>query len=364
MNDNTNNLYIYGAGKRGSELFEIVQEFYADKINIRGFIDREKKGTKYNLPIYDLDSIPYDSIIVISIFRFELALEIALNLKEKGFSEIYWYSVENKRKIRINFFLEQCINCSEWSEETLFHVEMHAMDACNLNCIGCTHFSPILKKEKPDLKTQLLNIDLLSKKIASIAQFHILGGEPFLNDEILYYVKKVRETYPLSSIIIVTNGLLIPKLPKNVLKYLAEENISVSISEYEPTHQMIDQIKNVLNQYNVMYYIREARETFNIPLSINKTDEIYCISNGCITIAKGKISRCPTLMYIEDFNKKFNFSFPNEGILDLETEMSGIELKKKLYEAIPLCQYCVKNEVSWGRCGKEIVAEYFVKMND
>ena len=145
------NIYIYGAGKRGSELFEIIQEFYVDKINVRGFIDREKKGTKYNLPIYDICSISCDSIIVISVFRFKLALEIALNLKEKGFSKIYWYSVENRRKTRIDFFLEQCVNCSEWSEETLFHVEMHAMDACNLNCVGCTHFSPIFKKEKLDL---------------------------------------------------------------------------------------------------------------------------------------------------------------------------------------------------------------------
>lgn len=291
-------------------------------------------------------------------------MEIALDLKEKGFSKIYWYSVENRRKTRIDFFLEQCVNCSEWSEETLFHVEMHAMDACNLNCVGCTHFSPIFKKEKLDLKTQLLNIDMLSKKITSIVQFHILGGEPFLNDEILCYVKKVKQTYPMSSVIIVTNGLLIPKLPKEVLEYLAKENISVSISEYEPTHKIIEKIKNVLNQYNVMYNIREARETFNIPLSLKPTGENYCISNGCITIAKGKISCCPTLMYIEDFNKKFKFSFPDEGILDLETVMSGMELKKKLQEPIPLCQYCVKNEVNWSRCGKEIVAEYFVKMND
>lgn len=361
MSNERKKIYIYGAGNRGIEFYENIQALYAEKIYVEGFIDANKSGNLCGLPIYRITEVEKDSVIVVSVFQFEIALQIVVKLKSEGYTKVYWYNINNSRRERVDFFLEQCVDASEWVEETLFHVEMHAMDACNLNCVGCTHFSPIFEKKKPNTEMQLRDVELLRQKIMSIAQFHILGGEPFLNDEILFYVDKVKELYPKAGIIIVTNGLLIPKLPKEVLEYLAAENICVSISEYEPTHRMIGQIVDVLNEYNVMYYIREARNIFNIPLSVKPVEDVYCISNNGIIIANGRIARCPSLMYIEELNERFQFSFPTEGILDLSSSISGVELKRKLQEEVPLCHHCVKNEVEWSTCGSKVLAEYFVK---
>ena len=357
-------IYIYGAGDRGTELYENIQKFYVDTIDISGFIDKEKIGIKCGLPISRIDTIFKDSVIVISIFKFEVALQVALELKEQGFCNVYWYNANDYREERVNFWAEQCVDCCDWCEGTLRYVEMHAMDSCNLNCIGCTHFSPIFGDEELSLKNQLDTVLLLQQKVTSVARFCILGGEPFLNKEIQLYIEGVKKIFPKAHISIVTNGLLIPRLPEKLLQYISKENICISISEYEPTHRMINQIIEVLNKYNIIYNIREARKLFNKPLSLRPVEEVYCISDGCVIISDGKIARCPTLMYIEKLNEKFQTDFPTEGIYDLGGEMSPKELKRVLKEPISLCNHCVKNEIKWGTCGSSVSLEHFVKVED
>jgi organic radical activating enzyme len=356
-------VYIYGAGNRGIELIENIQAQYSSMICVKGFIDREKTGTQNGILISTINSIPKDAIIVISIARFEIALQVVLELKSEGFSKIFWYNVWNKRKQCMDFFTEQCVDCKGWAEDTLLHVEMHAMDACNLNCVGCTHFSDIFPKEKPDAESRFQDIALLRRKISSIAQFFVLGGEPFLNDEVAKYTDRVRQLYPDACVSVVTNGLLVPSLPEKLLEYLGRENICISVSEYEPTHRMMSQIENVLNQYNIIYNIRrqEGRQIFNKPLSLQPSDEYYCVSQDCINIGGGKITRCPTLMYIADLNKKFGLDFPIDGMVELTSDMSGRELKNQLNKPVPLCRYCVKNEIPWQTCGRDVLVEHFVK---
>lgn len=88
--------------------------------------------------------------------------------------------------------------------------------------------------------------------------------------------------------------------------------------------------------------------------------EKYCISNGCIW--NGKIARCPTLMYITEFNRYFKTSFPEEGILSLDGPVSGKELVDFLEEDVPLCSYGGHHEVDWDACGNNVTIDKFVNM--
>lgn len=124
---NRDSIFIYGAGERGVELLKNIDVFYRDKILVKGFVDEKKQGVKCNVPIYKIDEILKESIIVISVFNFEIALQIALELKEKGFQKIFWYNIKTTREERIDFFTDQCVDCSKWNEATLYHVEMHVI---------------------------------------------------------------------------------------------------------------------------------------------------------------------------------------------------------------------------------------------
>lgn len=362
---NSDHIYIYGAGNRGRELLALLNEYYSETICIDGFIDRCKEGYIDSYTIYKPDNtIRKNEKIVISVADMEIAFQIALDLRLMGYRSVYWYNIKNCRLKPIDFFAEQCISCNGWNEATFLHVELHAMDACNLNCAGCTHFAPIFDKEKPNTEARINDIVLLRKKISSVARFYILGGEPLLNNELDKYIEAVRREFPNAYVAIVTNGLLIPRCSEKLLKYLSTENICVCISEYAPTRQMMSAIVDTLNKYNIVYNIRPFDEKllFNKPLSKEKTGECYCISLGCVNIWNQKIARCPTLMYITELNRKFNLNFPEEGIIDMTSDITGIELKNKMHMTVPLCDYCSKNEMKWSMCGREPMASDFVKM--
>ena len=153
---------------------------------------------------------------------------------------------------------------------------------------------------------------------------------------------------------IVTNGLLIPKLNQEVWKAIYENRIVISISEYEPTHSMINRIKDILEEHDVAYILRpyESKTKFIKPLSLipDSKYEKECISNGCINIWNGQIARCPNLMYINRFNEAFQTALPNQGIYELDS-LDGREIIRLMKEAVPLCDYCIHNEISWGSCG-------------
>lgn len=305
--------------------------------------------------------------IVIALFDFELVKEICQLIKKKGFTDIFWFQYKKEAFHYDDFFVEQCNNCKNWKDDLMLQTEMHVMDSCNLNCRGCAHFSPIFPDVLPDLNARLSDVKCLSEKISHIVRFYILGGEPLLNPEISNYIRGIRKILPETQLYIVTNGLLIESLTEDTLQCIKENRIWMSISEYRPTHNRMDNIRKILDQYKIFYEIREAlgKEIFNLPFSLS-THSKYpksCISNGCITIWNGKIARCPQLMYISSFNSYFGTSLPEEGVLELNHCPSGEELLKILKQDVPLCAHCIQNKIEWSVCGKNAKLEDFA-VND
>ncbi len=357
------NIYIYGAGKNGNDVLKLIKECYSNLFSINCFLDSNKTGTIDDIPIHKIDEVDlYYSTVIIALFDFKEATKTFLELKQRGVKNIWWFK-NSKKAFGKNFFNEQCISCEKWQEYMLEHVEMHIMDACNLNCRGCTHFSPIFKKEIPDLNSRISDLKKLLNKDVHIVQFNLLGGEPFLNPEINKYIVECRRILQYSEIVIVTNGLLIPELKDNILKCIKENNIKVSVSEYLPTHKMIQKIEERLDSYSIIYNIRayDTKEKFNKPLHLNADGKYkhLCISDGCVNIWNGRIARCPTLMYIDSFNRKFMTNLPSEGILSLDDCPNGKQLIETLEKKVPLCDYCIENNIDWSVCGKEVSLDDF-----
>lgn len=354
-------IYIYGAGKRGGYFLALLKNCYSEEISVEGFIDRTATGVIENYPIYRLSELQDKTVrIVIAVAAFRMAKEIHHTLQMAGFHDVWWFCGRHYRKEYRNLFSEQCVSCQEWGEDTLPQIEMHAMDWCNLNCVGCAHFSPIFEKKVPDTQSRLDDVKRLREKIPHIVHFYILGGEPFLNPDLCSYLE-IKNIYPHTRLTIVTNGLLLLKTPAGVFERLRDESVCISISKYKPTDGCMDKIQQILDRYNLIYTIRENKGKFNIPLSFEKGEK-YCISNGCINLWNGKIARCPTLMYITEFNRYFNTSFPAEGILSLEGSISGKELVDFLKKDVPLCSYCGHHEVDWDVCGKNITVDQFANI--
>lgn len=358
---------IWGAGKVGERVIKQL-ETEVSSYKLLGFGDNKKRGMYCGYPIIPIEEIDNSTIVIMAVASAENMMEIYYMLYDLGFRKVYWYfGKENTLYSSMNiedFLKESCIFCSNWGESVIKQVEMHVVDFCNLNCRGCTHYSPVFPKEYPDVEIRMKDVEKLKKKFTHIINFYLLGGEPFLHPDIISYIRKTRKILPDTNIYIVTNGLLIPTLNEEVLQTIYDNEVIVSISEYEPTHRIINKIISTLDKYGIVYQIRpfDIKQKFNLPLTLDKNNHYArkCISNGCVNIWQGKIARCPSLMYIDVLNEKFGLTLPNEGIISLDDSLQGRELLKELKKEVPLCQHCVEYEIEWKRCGNNIDVSDFV----
>ena len=84
-------------------------------------------------------------------------------------------------------------------------LEYHLADHCNLNCAGCTHFSPIAKPHFASLERFEENLKKLKEWNFEIGQFNLLGGEPLLHSQVRDFIE-VAHKYLTCPICIKTNG--------------------------------------------------------------------------------------------------------------------------------------------------------------
>lgn len=357
------NTYIYGAGMIGEHVVLKMKEY---GIPLAGFIDSYKTGSYLGYPIVSLDNIGHDDNVIISVLNTNMILEIYKRLRSEDIKNIYWFydaKCKSEKNNNEKFFENECMKLIDWGELIMPHIELHISDKCNLNCKGCTHFSPLFDEIGANFEQKINDIKQLKKLFSDIFRVDILGGEPLLNPELKKYVVTLREELPNSFIQIYTNGILIPKLQEDVLQAIYDYNIGVSISEYYPTHKMINDIIKRLEEYNIRYRIAEydSKQLFNKPISIS-TESKYpqkCISDGCITVSNGMISRCPTLMYINKFNEVFHQNLPTDGIYRISDYNDGEQLLKDMKKEVPLCKHCIACDMKWSVCEKEKKFEDF-----
>lgn len=351
----TSKVFFYGAGECAREALARFREYGQPRPSFAGFLDNVKTGQYLGHDILPVEAaVGANGAIVITVKRLHDIADIHAKIRKTGMKNIYYYS---DYKIELLFrrttFLDDCCIFLP-GDDILTQAEVHIADHCNLRCKGCAHFTPIFDDTLPDFSQILDDIRLLKSKFSHIIRFYLLGGEPFLNPALDKYTREIRAILPDTELCCVTNGLLVPKAQPHILRELSAQRILVEISEYAPTHRMIDAITARFTEFGIAYRIRSYtnKQKFNKPLTLNPDSQLpkLCISEGCVNIWRGKIARCPTLMYLDRFNKHFGTHLPTDGIFDLASCPDGQKLLALLQTPVPLCHYCVENPIDWGQC--------------
>lgn len=346
-------LYIYGAGKVGRGAQVKIESLYHGYV--KGFCDTYKTGSYSERNIIPLNKISDNATLVIANDYPKSMTEMYRNAKKHGIKNIYWYlNLDDIPKEKKGFLEDECMKINNWGEEILPDLEVHIADNCNLNCRGCTHFSPLFRTINVDYQNRIEDIEKVRNKVSNISRLDILGGEPLLNDELKNYIVDIRKLLPDTRINVFTNGILIPAQEKSLFETMRSENVYFMISEYPVLSGKIQEIRELLYEEGIRYQITPIRNEFNLPLSlsVNSKHDQLCISNGCVCVRDGKIGRCPTLMYVYKFNEHYGKNLPETGILSLDDPLRGRELLDFLEKPVELCKYCVKNPITWSQCEK------------
>lgn len=227
-------------------------------------------------------------------------------------------------------------------------LEIHVSNHCNLSCRGCSHISPLEKKEFLNEETMYMVL----KKLSSVLHckvIRLLGGEPTLNNNLENIVRKIKEIGISDEISIPTNGILITKLSENILN-----NIDiVEISNYNYSEKFSKALiewaeKNKDKVTTYIYLYDYFREPFSYKKNNNKqlVDDIYktCIISQkwqCFNVYGEYFYKCPQSLAICKNIQECNFD--KNGVKILENSNLEKELSEYINSKDPLqaCNYCL-----------------------
>lgn len=234
-------------------------------------------------------------------------------------------------------------------------LEINLTQACNLNCKGCTHYSPIAPKDDAEqLSIIKANVEHLAKikGAEQIAQLYLIGGETLLYPHLNEAIEIAREFFPATPISIFTNGLLIPKMPDDFWDTCRKHRVLIDITRY-PINVNYDHLIEIVRSKGVevkQFADRSIDNSFQrFPLDQNKRQwarlaHFTCFNYGCLSIVGENLYPCSISGCIELLNKRFGTSFEHEDddylrIADLKDVKEIFRLRNR---PVPFCAYCMK----------------------
>jgi MoaA/NifB/PqqE/SkfB family radical SAM enzyme len=103
---------------------------------------------------------------------------------------------------------------SSEKKRNLLRFQINVVDHCNLNCKGCTAFSPVAEEKFMEINVFERDCKRLSELTGGkIELIDLLGGESLLHPEIIKIMEIARKYFRSGDINIVTNGILLKKMP-------------------------------------------------------------------------------------------------------------------------------------------------------
>jgi MoaA/NifB/PqqE/SkfB family radical SAM enzyme len=239
---------------------------------------------------------------------------------------------------------------SKQTKKKLDWLEVHINEHCNLNCAYCTHYCPLAEEEYYDLDIFERDFRRMSELTDGfIKTIHLLGGEPLLNKNINKYMEIARKYFLKSEMAVVTNGILLAKMPENFWKLCKKLNIEIWISPY-PIKLDLLKIQEISEKYKVnVVYSKTMKTMWKMPLnlegtcdSIDSFKKCFLGCGGCYNIKNGKVYNCPVIPNIYHFNKYFNknLQVTEDDYIDIYKAKNLEEIMDFLARPHSFCRYC------------------------
>lgn len=230
-------------------------------------------------------------------------------------------------------------------------LEYHLVDHCNLNCAGCTHFSPLSKPKFADIdkfEKNLFQFKQIFKEF-NIQNINLLGGEPLLHPQITEFIKITRSYFPLSKINVKTNGILLNTMQDSFYESCKKYKINLCISNY--LNIEISKRKDILytiedkNKFFFNYISEKLNNNSKCNSPINTYH--YCCSQ---LNENGNFHFCGYSANIHFYNKFYNYSIPvikdKDYINIYETDFKTSDILKTYYSKRPFCFHCTDHIIN------------------
>lgn len=243
----------------------------------------------------------------------------------------------------------------------LSYLEIKITEHCNLNCSVCCDFGNIAEADEYGVETYEKDMKRLVQLGVKIKKIRLLGGEPLLSKHVATYIKLTRTYQPEADIHLVTNGMLLRKMPQDFFEIVRGNDITVQISNYpeEKNQPYIAEGRQRLEDEGVVNFeykpvCFEIDYTFEDNLEdVEKIFKRCNLIYNSTNLYRGRIYKCPRPISLRHYDKKYGtaLSDMSDGIDLFEQGMTSTIIEQRLEEPIRSCRYCTlyRGYVEWGQ---------------
>lgn len=231
-------------------------------------------------------------------------------------------------------------------------LEFVVTDYCNLNCKGCTHYSPLAANEMADFTLLSSVIRQLGQSCSQVVNnCYLIGGETLLYPRLTDAMAILRESFPYARLSIYTNGLLLPRMSDEFWESCKREKFVLSITRY-PIRFDYDKVFDLCKDKGVeteMVGDRSMENSFfRFALDPRKKQQPrlshqLCYQRGCVSVIGDKIFPCSTSGCIGHLNKAHatNFTHEKGDYLVVDEVKDAQQIKRLRDNPVPFCGYCI-----------------------
>jgi len=258
---------------------------------------------------------------------------------------------------------------------TLYHLDVHVTDHCNLNCRGCEHYSSVSDPVLADLASTVRDLTRLSELFESIEQLYLLGGEPLLHPEVEAFARETRRLFPATRLSLMTNGILVTRMSESFWKTLHETRTTLLCDSY-PINIPHDRIDALGVEHGVkVEWMKPAEEFFKIPIDVSAScdptrsfDKCRGLSN-CPIVRDGRLYPCAHSAYADILVKRFGtdqIAATDADSISIWGDVTGDQVIDFLMRPTPWCAHCdfdAFETYEWSR-GKGEANEWFKAVDE
>jgi organic radical activating enzyme len=179
-------------------------------------------------------------------------------------------------------------------------VDLMITERCSLKCRDCSNLMQYYKKPADcDINELMLSIERLCGMIDEINEFRVIGGEPLMNKDFFFVMKRLIDQPKSRKIVVYTNGTILLK-PEQV-GLLKSAKVLFIITDYGTLSKKLDGLISALKENKIAYYVQKGEgwtdcaKIMEHHRSIEEQKEVFknCCAKNTFTLSDGKLYRCP-----------------------------------------------------------------------
>lgn len=252
----------------------------------------------------------------------------------------------------------------------LLRFNVDIVNHCNLNCVGCGHFSPLAKEfylSDIDFLKDCERLNELTHGL--IERIELMGGEPLLHPNIIRIMEIARNNFE-GEINVCTNGILLEKQSSTFFEACNRLNISIAITIYPiklnwtKIEEFSEQYRFNLIKVGTKHYNRRLWYKNHRDLSGKqdiKSNFLKCRwGNNCIFLENGRLSTCVMPFKSRYYNEFYNvdsFQIPESDSISIYDVNNIEEIFEFISKPVSCCRYCMPESdelIDWRVSKKEI----------